>query len=335
MSFALPTELKEVIMGTKHIIRRNYEEEVVTIFSAFQQFMEDKRARNLSKSSMLDYEDSFRYFMNYTGFDELTPLFEVNSDIFKRWTLDMLDRDIKPTSINRYLRDCKVFLNWCTNNALLFNEVEITMVKGQEEPLKCFSDDDLRIVLQKPMNKNDFIEWRTWTIVNWVLATGNRAGTIVDVRIGDIDFKNREITLRHTKNKKNQIIPLSSKLASIIKEYLHTWRHGCGSEDFLFPNQANDKLTVEALAHSFTKYCKRRGSTKTSIHGLRHSFALNWIRNGGNEFKLQKILGHSTLDMTRRYVALAVVDLKDDYDRYSTLDKLSKTCKPQKLIKNF
>lgn len=319
-------------MGTKHIVRCNYEEEVMTLFTAFQMFVEDKTAKNLSKSSILDYEDSFRYFMNHFEFDEYTPLHIVNSDMFKKWTLDLLDRDVKPTSINRYLRDCKVFFNWCINNALLFTPIKIEIVKGQEESIKCFSDDDLALILQKPVKRNDFIEWRTWTIVNWVLATGNRLGTVVEIRLGDVDFKNREITLRHTKNKKAQTIPLSSRLASIIKEYIHTWRYGCNAEDFLFPNQANEQLTTEALGHAFTKYCKARGSSKTSIHGLRHSFALNWIRNGGNQFKLQKVLGHSSLEMTRRYVALAAVDLKEDFDKFSTLDCISKACKPKKLI---
>ena len=319
-------------MGTKHSVRRNFEEEVVTIFDAFSDFMDDKRAHNLARSSLIDYEDSFRYFMNYFGFDEFTPLHVVNNDMFKQWTIDLLDKGVKPTSINRYLRDCKVFFNWCINNALLFIELKIENVKGQEEAIKSFSDSDIALLLQKPTNRNDFIEWRTWTVVNWILATGNRAGTIVDIRIGDIDFKNHEITLQHTKNKKAQVIPLSSKLATIIKEYIHTWRYGSTLEDFLFPNQANEKLTADALTQSFAKYCKRRGCSKTSVHGLRHTFALNWIRNGGNQFKLQKILGHSTLDMTRRYVALAAVDLKEDYDKYSTIDTLSKACKPKKTI---
>ena len=91
-------------------------------------------------------------------------------------------------------------------------------------------------------------------------------------------------------------------------------------------------LTPLALSHSFAKYCKARGCTHTNIHGLRHSFALNWIRNGGNEFKPQKILGHSTLEMTRRYVALATSDLKKDYEMFSTLDKLTYSKKPRKLI---
>ena len=320
----------------KHNVRRNYEEEVVTIFSAFQLFLEDKQSHNLAKTSLIAYEDSFRYFMNYFGFDEYTPIHTVNNDMFKQWTIDLLDRDIKPTSINRYLRDCKVFFNWCINNALLYlPELKIDMVKGQEEPIKSFSDEDLALILAKPTNINDFIEWRTLTVVNWILATGNRAGTVVDIRIGDIDFKNREITLRHTKNKKSQVVPLSSRLAAIIKEYLHTWRYGCNCEDFLFPNQANEQLTAQALEQSFAKYCKKRGSSKTSIHGLRHTFALNWIRKGGNQFKLQKVLGHSTLDMTRRYVALAAVDLKEDYDSFCTLDVMSKSCKPKKLINKF
>lgn len=320
-------------MGTKHAVKRNRAVVEVTIHSAFSKFVEDKQAHNLARASLLDYEDSFRYFMDFFGYDENTPLNVVNSDMFKSWTIDLLERDLRPTSINRYLRDCKVFFNWCIKNGLLnLPELKIDMVKGQEDPIKCFPDAEIALILQKPTNKNDFIEWRTWTIVNWVLATGTRAGTIVEVRIGDIDFKNKEIALRHTKNKKTQIIPLSSKLAAVLREYLHTWRYGCSLEDFLFPNQANEQLTTGALAQSFGKYCTRRGCTHTSIHGLRHSFALNWIRNGGNQFKLQKILGHSTLDMTRRYVALAVVDLKEDFDRFSTLDALNKPCKPKKNI---
>ena len=320
-------------MGTKHTVRRNTDELEITIISAFLMFIEDKKAHNLSKSSLVGYQDSFKYFMDYFNFDEHTPLNVVNNEMFKAWTLDLLERDLRITSINHYLRHCKVFFNWCINNALFpLPELKIDMLRGQENPIKCFPDDELALILQKPVNNNDFVEWRTWSIVNWVLATGNRAGTIVEVKIGDIDFKNKEISLRHTKNKKTQIIPLSSKLMTVLREYIHSWRYGCDSEDFLFPNQANEQLTARALSQSFAKYCKERGCTHTSIHGLRHSFALNWIRNGGNQFKLQKVLGHSSLDMTRRYVALAVVDLKDNYDKFSTLDIMSKSCKPKKLI---
>lgn len=323
-------------MAIKRTIHRHNEDELVTILDAFHSFIEDKQARNLSRTSIIDYEDSFRYFMNYFGFDEYTSIHEVNEAMFKDWTRDMLQRDISPSSINRYLRDCKVFFNWCINNALLYlPSLKIDMVKGQEGKVKAFPDEDIELIMAKPLEKNNFIDWRTWTVINWVLATGNRASTVCSITIGDIDFKNNEITLPHTKNKKAQIIPLSATLARVIKEYIRTWRYDCTPEDYLFPNTANEQLTADALSQAFAKYCKKRGSSHTNIHGLRHSFALNWIRNGGNQFKLQRILGHSSLEMTKRYVALAAVDLKDDYEQFSTLDTITKSKKPKKLINHL
>lgn len=91
-------------------------------------------------------------------------------------------------------------------------------------------------------------------------------------------------------------------------------------DGYLFPNKEGYKLTVNALKHAMAKHCELRGVDKTSIHGLRHSFAREWVRGGGDVFKLQKMLGHSTLDMTRKYVRLFDTDLQDGF--VSPLDKI-------------
>ncbi|MBR2493486.1 MAG: phage integrase family protein [Paludibacteraceae bacterium] len=312
----------------KHAVVLNYQEEVLTIVGAFDAFYEDKKAHGLAKDSLVDYEYTFHYMMNHFGFDEYTPLTELTTELFKKWTIEMMEDGKRHSTINRYLRDCKVFLNWCIENALFFGQIKIEMVKGQEELVKAFPPEDIILVTRKPTNKCDFIEWRTWAVTNWVLATGNRAGTIVNLHINDVDFKTKEIRLRHTKNKKAQVIPLSNALTTILREYMRMWRYNSTAEDYLFPNIGNEQLTSDALQQSFAKYCKKRGSSHTNIHGLRHTFALNWIRNGGNEFKLQKMLGHSTLEMTRRYVHLATEDLKEDFESFSTLDTLHKPKKP-------
>lgn len=319
-------------MAVRQVIKRNCEEEVITCYSAFMDFIEEKECKNLAKVSIYDYELTFRHFMTYFNFDETTPLHEINNEMFKTWTKSMLENELKPSSINRFLRDMRAFVNWCINNALLFADVKIQMVKGQEEVVKSFPDEELLAITQKPNDVNSFTQWRTWTVINWILATGNRAATVCEIRVNDIDFRNKEIVLRHTKNKRAQVIPLSPALEGIVKDYIRTWRHGASDDDYLFPNIANEKMNSVSLSQSFAKYCKARGCTHTNIHGLRHSFALNWIRNGGNEFKLQKILGHSTLEMTRRYVALATADLKADYECFSTLDTMKKSKKPRYVI---
>ena len=170
-------------------------------------------------------------------------------------------------------------------------------------------------------------------MVNWVLATGNRASTLCDVRISDVSFNKREITLRHTKNKKAQVLPLSSSLETAIKDYIRLWRSEASDDGFLFPNVGEEQLTTNALRKSFTKYCNSRGVERSNIHGLRHNFSAMWIRNGGSEFSLQEVLGHSDIAMVRHYVKLFKDDLKEGYDNYSALDNIKKGAKRAHKIK--
>ena len=316
----------------KRIVRNTSSTEPL-LLDTFKEFIDSKRYANLAEASIRDYEESFRRFISFFQFNDSTELSIVNEVMFKEWALDMLNNDLKIPSINRYLRDCKVFINWSyKNNYLQGNPPTITLMKTQQESPKAFPYEDILAITAKPQNKDDFVEYRNWVITNYVLATGNRASTIIELQIQDIDFRNREINLRHTKNKKAQVIPLSSSLETILKEYFREWRHEAEPTDYVFPNIANEQLTRDAMIHSFIKYCRKRGSSHTNIHGLRHTFALNWIRAGGNQFKLQKILGHSSLEMTKRYVTLVSDDLKEDFDKFSTLDNIRKAKKPKKLI---
>jgi integrase/recombinase XerD len=61
---------------------------------------------------------------------------------------------------------------------------------------------------------------------------------------------------------------------------------------------------------------------KKSIHLYRHTFAKLSILNGIDPLRLQKLLGHSTLDMTRKYINLFGIDLKKDIDKFNPLEQL-------------
>ena len=207
------------------------------------------------------------------------------------------------------------------------------MVEGQEEKLKFFEDEDIEKLLEKPVKRAAFTEWRTWAIVNWVLATGNRSSTICEVKIGDVNYHDKEIALAHTKNKKVQTVPLSPALTTVLKEYTRMWRQDATEDDFLFPNIGNEPLTTNALRHSFAKYCQDREVAQTNIHGLRHNFAKFWVRNNGSMSALQMILGHQTLEMTRRYVKIFGEDIKDDFEKFSPLDTIKRGAKRTQSIK--
>lgn len=141
-------------------------------------------------------------------------------------------------------------------------------------------------------------------------------------KFGDIDFESRNIIMKHTKNRKQQIIPLSNVITLILAEYLE-YRKG-EPEEYLFCSRYGQKLNKNSLGRSISKYNTRRGVTKTSVHLFRHWFAKNWVINKQDIFELQKILGHSSLDMVKRYVEIYSDDISVTFETFNPLDNLVK-----------
>jgi len=133
------------------------------------------------------------------------------------------------------------------------------------------------------------------------------------------------IQLTKMKNRKQQFIPLSNTLCSILKEY-QAYRKG-NPEDFLFCDAYGRQMAKRSCETAIEKYNKSRGVMKSSIHLFRHTFAKKWILNGGDMFRLQKILGHSTLDMVKEYVNMFNDDLQHQFNDYNPLENLVKNGK--------
>ena len=313
--------------ATRRIKRSTVDVRKITIEEAHNEYIKELRVRNLSEDTIRNYNTTYKLFMEFFEYDDESTLSEITQSSLYEWIGSIKLDGVKITTINSYITNMKVFFKWCMDEDRAYMEpFKFPKLKGQEEPIKLYSDEDVEKLLEKPRNPDNFVETRNWVIVNWVLATGNRGATIAEVKIGDVDFKTKEITLRHTKNKKAQTIPLSPALETILKKYIKEWR-GNDDDKYLFPGVGDEKMLTNSLRKSFAIYCRDRGVEQTNLHGLRHNFAKYWVLNGGNVFALQKILGHSTLDMTRRYVKLFGEDLKEDFDKFSALDVMKKKSK--------
>ena len=318
------------------MVKRSEEAEIINIITAFEDFILEKQAKNLAPKTIHNYQQSFNLFCKFYSFDENTDISDIKLQHIFKWINQMKLEAIKPTSINHYLRDIRAFLYWAMDNDRAYLPYfKIEMQVHQEESLKMFTDAEIDILLNKPRRNDSFSNFRMWVIVNWVLGTGNRASTITDLTIGDINFNKKEITLRHTKNRKLQIIPLSTSLSVILKDYIKLWRKDEPAEAWLFPSIGNEKLTTNALRLAFTRYCEERGVNRHNIHGLRHNFAKAWVRANGNMYQLQTMLGHSSLDMTRKYVRLFAEDIKEDFDKFSPLDQIKRNQKRTQTVKRY
>lgn len=300
----------------------------------FEEYFTEKQALNKSRSTLLGYEEAIKKWISFLKVSERSlAARDVDAGYVLAFSHYNLNEGMKSTTLNHYLRVVRAFLYWCMEKQYV-KQFKIKLVAEQEVVKMTYSDEDCMKLLVKPHKNDSFVEWRSWAIINWVLATGNRAGTICNIKIGDVNFLRKEVYINRTKNNKASILPLSMALSNALQEYTKMWLYNFGPDDWLFPSSTTaEQLTVNALKLSIRRYNLSRDVELTSIHAFRHTFAKNWIRNTGDVFRLQKVLGHSTLEMTRRYVNMFSEDLKEGYEEFSPLDKLKRSASRTQQIK--
>ncbi|MDR2753693.1 MAG: tyrosine-type recombinase/integrase [Oscillospiraceae bacterium] len=299
----------------------------MTLEDAFEQFIQSKTVMNVAGETIKHYRNVFRYFLEFYGAGRLC------ADVQERTITEYLVhiRQTKPglatKTVNTYVKGLRAIFYFMMASGWM-DEFKITLPRVEETIKETYSDFEVQRLIKKPDTKAcSFAEFRNWAMVCYFLATGNRLSTARSLKISDVDLTADEILIRKTKNRKQQIIPMSSELKAVMREYL-AYRKG-EPDDFLFCNSYGDPLSKDGMEGCIIRYNHSRGVTKTSIHLFRHTFAKNWIMNGGDMFRLQKILGHSTLDMVKNYVEIYGGDLKKDYDRFSSLDQAKASAEPQ------
>jgi integrase/recombinase XerD len=118
------------------------------------------------------------------------------------------------------------------------------------------------------------------------------------------------------------MIPVGSTARQAIARYLA--QRGPGQPDEALFLGRRGEISARGLQHMLLRLKGRVGVTgRLSPHSLRHTFARSYLVNGGDVFSLQRILGHTTLDMVKRYVALADVDLVIRHSIASPADRLT------------
>lgn len=283
----------------------------LTIGEAHDLFIRKCTVQNLSEKTLKVYKNHFGLFA--LTIDVNTPINSVTSAAIDDFILYLKENNkCNDTTINSYLRSIRAFLYYCMEESYLpsFN---VCMIRSEKKIKETYSNAELERLLTKPdINTCSFSTYKTWVFENYLLGTGNRLSTALNVRIKDIDFYNNTIILVKTKNRKQQIIPLSQSLAEILVGYLEI--RGNNPDDYLFCNIYGEKGNIRSFEDLVAKYNHERGVEKTSIHLFRHTFAKHWILQGGDIFRLQKILGHSDLSVTKEYVQMFGQDLQMDFE---------------------
>lgn len=289
-----------------------------TIEETFADFIVSRKTKGLAEKTLQSYQSQFQAVARHIDVKmDIATLQKADLD---EMIISMRGASLSPNSINSYTRTLKSFFSWCNEQGI--TRLNIPLYKAEETVKETYSDLELAALLKKPdIRKATFAEYRDWVIINFLLNCGSRAATIRAIQIRDVDLDAGMVFYRHTKNRKAQVIPLCSAMVAILREYL---RHRGGeAADYLFCTETGSQLTENGLRQSIARYNTRRGVRKTSIHLFRHTFARKYLIDcGGDAFTLQKLLGHSTLAMTKHYCTIFDADLTKNYDNFSPLAQM-------------
>lgn len=231
---------------------------------------------------------------------------------------------VKNSTINTYYNKLKSFLGWLHSRNLI-EENPINRIKPPELNYgdeRALDEDSIRKLYSAITlhSKDALILRRDIAMLSLFVFTGVRSGEFISLEVSNIDFEKKFITVRGqtSKSRRTRIIPIHPTLLYHLREYISERNKRRYQTQYLIVSKNRDQgLTNPGLKH-WVKNLQKKSGIKFHVHRFRHSFACNLAKNDVNAAKIQKLLGHSSLDMTMRYLrSISTEDLKNDINRLS------------------
>lgn len=300
-------------------LTRVVEFEEKSIKEVAQEFYTYNRVKQLSEATQKQYQQYIGNFIKWYGEENLIA--DITAATMDRYIDKKSQEGIKAVSIASTMRHVKAFVKFAVKRNYML-EVDVTIPKFEFEQKEPYTDDEMDLLLKKPRS-NNWVEYRSWVMVNYFFGTGQRLSTVLNIKVEHLDFENNRVWLEHNKDKIKKWMPLSSQTVKILKEYIAV--SALQEQDYLFPEYEGGQLKNRSAEDAIADYNRSRGVKKTSIHLFRHTFAKHYIVNGGNALVLQKLLNHKSLDMTMRYVNLYSQDIANELDLFNPLDSFNRS----------
>jgi len=298
-----------------------------TMSEMFQQFMIVKNGEGLASRTIKEYNLHFEYFKEYIGRELLAD--EMTTELFMGWINHMInEREFSPTTVNVRVRTMRAFLRYCYEDKMWITEPIHRRFKPIKTPIdvvEAFTVDEFRKIVDA-IDDESYTGFRTKVIAHVLLDTMVRVGELVDIKRQNIDYKSMSIRLEaaDTKTRVGRFVPISGRTAKLLYEYTEeTVEFG---NDYVFLTFEGEKMSEATVRDDLRFYGRVAKITnkRVSPHTFRHTGALFYIMGGGDPFSLQKILGHSHMNMVRRYVQMTNKDVQNQHSTYSPLNYVFK-----------
>ncbi len=303
----------------------------ILLRNAIEGFFLSRRADGYSSDTLLQYEWGLKFLTDRVDNPKLVDLKTID---IRRLLGDLNKSKLSGTSVFHVWKTIRAFYKWASVELDIERpDLVIKPPPHRYKPVIPFTIDEIKLLLKATEHtavahgdQRDGVSYdrptgrRDKAIVFTLLDTGIRAGELSRLERSDVDMNSGVIQIRPYKSgikSKPRTIPIGTGTRKII------WRYLTERDDKyqpVFATKNGDVVTTENLLLLIRRLGIRAGVVGAHPHRFRHTFAITFLRNGGDVFTLQRLLGHSSLEIVRHYLNLADADDASAHRRASPVD---------------
>jgi integrase/recombinase XerD len=298
-----------------------------SITGAIQSFVDYCRSKNLSSQTMDYYRYRLQAFVKFLAANGLsTSPKDVTPQVARAFITWELGRNSASTA-NHSVAALKTFFAFLVEEGVLRDDPARALgkVKAARKVIETFSLEEIELIVETC--RRNFTGVRDRAIIMLLLDCGLRATELCELTLDDIDWHDQTLKV-FGKGAKERVVPFGANAHKALSQYVS--RRPELETHRLFVSCYGNPIGRFLLRDIVRSRSRKAGLTgvRASPHTLRHSCAVSYLRNGGDVFSLQKLLGHSDLTMTRRYCELSNTDVRERHRLYSPGDKLQPKTQP-------
>lgn len=303
--------------------------EKLTINQAVAGFILNCNARHLSHKTITMYEWILRKFATHCHDLPLQDITLAHIETF------LADQPISNTSLHHYHAAISSLYTWATTRtpplAAAHLGRQMRAPKPDEHTINPFTAEEVRSLLKfsgktrayhrtgkRASDHSLNTGLRNHTLILLLLDTGMRASELAGAAIADVDMKQQRLNITG-KGRKTRTVKFSPRTGETLWKYLAS-RPDARAGDALIATLRGSALDNNQIYQILHRIGARAGVSDVHPHRFRHTFATEFLRNGGDPYTLQELLGHSSMDMVRKYVHLAQIDIDNAHRRASPVD---------------
>jgi integrase/recombinase XerC len=285
----------------------------MTTTQALQIFLRALQGQNFSPRTLRAYGDDLTQFLafvekNRVDWDSPTRFDRADIEGFMQYLA--AQRRSGVTRV-RKLAAIRKFFTFLEENQILAANPAHT-VKGarreEKEPNILYKEQYKALLYEASDNIRDY------AIIQTFLQTGIRLSELVNLRVDEVDFEHRILTVRQGKGKKDRQIPLVDEAVKALRNYVR-YRNTelILDDDTFFLAKNGTSMNVSTVKYLVAKYVKLAGiRKKVSVHTLRHTFGAHKADKHMSLASLQELMGHKKKETTLKYIHLAKTNLRQE-----------------------